>query len=438
MQVTEEKNGAEITLKVEISKERVKEEFFRAFQKLAKKTTVSGFRRGKIPRKIFEQRFGKEIIREEALESIYSEVYKEAVEQKNIDPITTPEVKVLQFSEDQSLILKINLITNPEVKLSPYRGIKVKKKKVGVTEEDIEQELKNLQKKYAQYYLVKNRVAKNGDWLYLSYRNLSKGKAPSKSKANDFWYQLGSPNFPPSFQKELLGTKVGETKKIEVESPLENPEKKIPSKKANLNVDIKQIREEKLPPLDDEFAKNLDFENLESLKDNVRKNLKEFKNQQEERRVKTKIVQKVVEKSKVEVPPSLVEKEVESRIGKLKKDLKNKDYTLDRYLKEQNLNEESLKKNIKLKAEQDLKTSFVLDKIAEDEKIKVEEEEIEQVLKSFSQREIKGEKLRRLKENLRRKGRLGNIRNQIKEVKVIDFLYQQADMSENLLPSIKK
>jgi len=436
MQVTEEKSGAEVTLKVEVPKERVEKEFSRAFQKLVKKTTVPGFRRGRIPRKIFELRFGKRTIQDEAFKNIYPKVYQEAVEQKGIVPITPPEIEILQLSENQPLILKINLITMPEIKLGSYRGIKVKRKKVKVTKEEVEQGLKNLQKKFAQYPPAKDQAAKNGDWLYL--QNLSKEKSSSQGKENNFWYQLGSPNLPSSFQKELLGAKVGETKKIEAEFPIKDSEKNTSSKKVNLNVKIKEIREEKLPPLDDEFAKDLNFKNLEDLKDSIRKNIEKLKDQQEEERIKSKIVQKVVEESKVEVPPSLVEKEVEIKINKLKKNLKNKGYTLADYLKEQNLSEESFKENIKLKAKHDLKTFFVLHKIAEDEKIEVKEEEIDQVLKAFIKGEIGEEKLKRLKESLRSKGELGKIINQIKEVKVVDLLYQQADVSESFLPLIKK
>ena len=439
MQITEERKGPEITLKVEVPKERLEKEFSRAFQKLAKKTIVPGFRKGKVPRKIFEQRFGGKAIQDEAFKSIYPKVYQEAVEQKNIVPITSPEVEILQLSENQPLILKINLITKPEIKLGSYKGIKVKRKKIKVTKQDVEQGLKNLQKRYAQHIPVKNRPAKDGDWLYLNYQNLSKGESLSKGKENNFWYQLGSPNLPSSFQKELLGTKVGETKKIEAEIPIKDPEKGRDEAMSRVyNVKVEQIREEKLPPLDDEFAKDLNFENLENLKDSMRKNIEKFKDQQEEERVKSKIVQKVVEESKVEVPPSLVEKEMEIKVDKLNKDLKNKGYTLPDYLKEQNLSEGSFKENVKLKAKQDLKTFFVLHKIAEDEKIEVKEEEIDQVLKASVKGEIGGEKLRRLKENLKSMGSLGEIINQIKETKVIDFLYQQADVSEGFLPLIKK
>ncbi|NQS88552.1 trigger factor [Patescibacteria group bacterium] len=438
MQVTEERKGAQVSLKIEVPKEKVKEEFFRAFQKIAKETTVPGFRRGRVPRKIFEQRFGKKIIQEEVFKSIYSKIYQEAVEEKNIVPITTPEVEIIQLSENQSLILKINLITKPEIKLSSYKGIKIKRKKVKVTKEEVEQGLKNLQKRYTQYHPVKNRVTKNGDWLYLNCQNLSEEKFLPRDKENDFWYQLGSPNLPSSFQKELLGTKVGETKKIEAEFPLKDSEKNIPNRKVNLNVKIKEVREEKLPPLDDEFVKKLNFQNLEDLKNSIRKNIKKFKNQQEERKAKSKIVQKVVEESTIEIPPSLVEKEVESKIDKLKKDLKNKNSTLSDYLKEQNLSEEAFRENVKLKAKQDLKTFFVLDKIAENEKIEVKEEETDQVLKASVKEEMGEEKLKRLRENLKYKGVLGGIINQIKEGKVVDFLYQQADVSESFLPLTKK
>jgi len=429
--VVEKREGAEFSLKVEMPKEKVKEEFSRAFRRLVKDTQIPGFRKGKIPRKIFERRFGTQIIREEAMKGLFPQVYEEIVNEHKLVPIVDPELEVIQLAEDKPLILRVNLITRPETKLGKYRGIKIKARKTDVLDDEVTVALRELQKQYVDYVSVEGRrEAREGDRLILDWQAFFEGEKLPEEKGEDSVLQLNSNILPKPLFEGLIGSKVGEHKRIEVQFPPEHPRKDFAGRKITFQITVKEIKEEVFPPLDDEFAKNLNFKDLKSLKERLRENIKRAKEERERRRIREEIVKRVVDDAQIEVPPSLERKKVEERIERLKQDLKNQGRSLQDYLEEEGLKEEDLRERIKSRVREELKTFFVLEAIAEKEKIHVSEEELETRLRSATggQRE---EKIRKLKARLSKEGRLDSIVGQMRMEKVIDFLYREAEINLN-------
>jgi len=431
MQITiEKKEESEVSLKVEIPREKIEEEISRAFRTLVKETKIPGFRKGRAPRKIFEAHFGKETLQEEAMKKLYPQVYKEIENEYKLIPVMKPEVEILSSAVNEPLVLKIDMVTKPPVRIGSYEGIEVKRKKIEVSEKEITETLKQIQKQHANYVPIKEtRGAKKGDWLILDldWEIKSPGKKSLRKKEKNLFFQLGSPSLPSSFSEGLVGIKMEESRHLDIEFPPQYAQKKFAGKNIIFQVLLKEIKEEKLPQLDDEFAKDLKFNDLKSLKENLKEKITKIKENEEEKRLKKEIVKKIVNNTRVSLPSSLIEEKIKERIEDLESELKSKGSSLRKYLEEENLKETQLREKLRPSVEKNLKTFFILDAIAEKESISVEEKEIEERLKNLAN--IKNEEeLKKLKNNFLQTGRLEVLKNQIKEEKAIELLYNKAEI----------
>jgi len=432
------KEGSQLTFEVEVPKETVSKVFFEAFIKVSKQAQIPGFRKGKAPRKIFEQKYGKEAIEQEAIEQLYPLIYNKIIKEEKITPLTYPRIEVVKLSDNEPAIIKMEIATKPDIKLGTYKGIKAKSDKIKIEEEEVNEQLKKIQRTHAEYLpLIENRPTQEGDWLALEMHPLSTKVTSSKEEKESLWYQLGSKQLPPSFHKELMGVKLGEEKPIETTMPPNHPRKEVAGKKINLNVKVKDIRKEKLPELNDEFAKKLNFKDVKTFKIRIKKELKDFKEKREKEKIKTEIVEKVVKNSKVDIPSLLIEEGIEEKTKRLKEELKKEKLNMSSYLKDKDMTEEKLKKLFKKQVEFELKTLLVIDKIAQEEKIEVKEEEIEKRIRLLTQGMGDKVNIKQLKEELTQKGKLSDLTQRIKNEKVIDFIYNQAEISQRVLSSSK-
>ncbi|MCK4617974.1 trigger factor, partial [Candidatus Aerophobetes bacterium] len=382
---------------------------------------------GKVPRKIFEHRFGQEVLQKEAIKRLYPEVYQEVVVQQNLSPIIEPTLEILQFSPNKPLILRIDLVTKPEVKLGKYKGIKVKEREIETSKDEITRALGQLQEQYADYPPVKEkRGVRDNDWVTLDWQVFYKGKLLARGVEKNFTFQIGSLVFPPSFSQGLIGLKTGEKRSLEIQFPLNYPRKDFAGREITFEVTLKQIREKRVPPIDGKFVKNLKFNSLKSLRKHIKENIAKTKKNWEEKRLSSETVRKVVEDSKVDLPLSLVEGKVDERRSQLENRLKERETTLEDYIKDQKLSEKELQEKLKSEVEKDLKTYFVLEAIAEQDKIEVREEEIEERLKSLVRGKVEEKDIIRLKNSLAASGELKILTAELRNEKVVDFLYHQA------------
>jgi len=432
MQVAiEKKEGTEITFKVEIAKERVQEELSQAFRRVVKDVKVDGFRKGKVPRKIFERRFGEAVVREEVIEKIYPEIYQKIVKEHKIIPIIEPTLKIVQFSTDKPLILKINLIDKPEVTLGKYKGIKIAKKEISVSAKEIETTLEQLQQQHTRYVpLQEKRKAEENDWVVLDFQVFQQGKLLPDQTQKDFLFKIGSSTFPASFSQGLVGLKAGEGKDLKVQLPSSHPQKNFAGKEFTFKVLLKELKKEEVPLLDDEFAKNLKLDDLKALKKHIQDELQKTRENWEERRLKKEIIEKAVNDSRIKIPLSLIKRKVEERIKELKSRIKEQGANFEDYLEKEKLSEEKLRARLDKEIERELSTFFILEAIAEHEKIEVKEEEIDERLKKSGNKEFEKEELNKIKNNLAVRGDLNILAARIREQKVINFLYQEARISK--------
>lgn len=425
----DKKNGAQTSLKVEVPWEIVAGKLEQAFRRLAKNTRIPGFRKGRAPRKLFELRFGTKDIEQEALKNLFPEVFREAIKKEKLNPIMTPEIKVVQFSKDKPLVLKMEVVGKPEVKLGTYRGLKIKKNKIEVTKKEVISALEDFQRKYTQYPLVEKRdEVEERDWLIMNWQAFYQGKKLSGKEGENFAFQVGSSVFPVKFSSQIIGMRVSQSKNIEVEFPSEYPRADFRNRKIKFQIELKEIREEKRPPLNDDFAKNLKFENLEDMKDHLREQIKKIKENLEERRKRYDLVDQVVNSAQLEISPLLLKRKTKERIQKIVDNLREKGLTLPEYLKQEKLDEKQFQEKVEGEVEKDLQGLFVLDRIAQNEKVKVTEEELNERLRVLAKGKWP-EEIENIKESLSARGQLEEIKMRIRHEKVIEFLYNHSKSS---------
>jgi len=430
MQITvDKKSGAQTSLKVEVPWEIVAGKLEQAFRRLVKNTRIPGFRKGRAPRKLFELRFGTKDIEQEALKSLFPEVFHQATKKEKLNPIITPEIEVVQFSKDKPLILKMEVVGKPEVKLGTYEGLKVKKNKIKVTEKEVISALQDFQRKYTQYPLVEKRdKVEERDWLIMDWQAFYQGKKLSGKEGENFAFQVGSSVFPVEFSSQIIEMRVNQSKSMEVKFPSDYPRVDFRNRKIKFQIELKEIREEKRPPLNDHFAKDLKFENLEHMKDHLREQIKEIKENLEEKRKRYDLVDQVVNSAQLEIPPLLLKRKTKERIQKIVDNLREKGLTLPEYLEQEKLDEKQFHEKVEGEVKKDLQGLFVLDRIAQNEKIKVTEEELDERLRVLAKRK-RPEEIENIKEFLSARGQLEEIKMRIRHEKIIEFLYDHSKSS---------
>lgn len=256
----EKKEGNVGTLSFEINQEEIKTGLDRAFQKVRKTLNVPGFRKGKVPRQIFNQRFGEEALYQDALDIILPEVYTRAVEEAGIDPVDTPQVNVESMEKGENWKLTAEVTVKPEVKLGDYKGLEVAKQDAELKDEEVEEELKNLTERQADLVVKEDEPAANGDTVVIDFEGFKDGEPFEGGQADNYSLELGSGQFIPGFEEQLVGTKAGEEKEVSITFPEEYHAEDLAGQPATFKVKVHEIKTKEVPELDDELAKDIDSE----------------------------------------------------------------------------------------------------------------------------------------------------------------------------------
>ena len=265
-------------LEVEVGAERVADALDKAFKKVSAKVNVPGFRKGKVPRSIFEAKFGVESLYQDALDIILPEVYVEAIEEVKIEPVDRPEVDVEQFGKGQVLKFKAKVTVKPEVTLGDYKGIEVEAVNATVTEEELNEELARLQQRHAELVVLEEGQAANGDVVIIDFEGFVDEVAFEGGKAEKYSLELGSNSFIPGFEEQLVGLGKGEEKEVNVSFPENYHSEDLKGKAAVFKVKLHDIKRKNLPELDDEFAKDVsEFDTLVEYKEELQKRFKSAK-----------------------------------------------------------------------------------------------------------------------------------------------------------------
>lgn len=413
----------EVNLKIEIDKSKVNEKLGKVYNDTSYQIKIPGFRKGRIPKNILNLHLGKEYFYEKTAEELIPGCYIEAVKKADIEPINQPEIKTIQIEEDKPLIFEATVQVKPEVKLGSFDKISIQKEVIKVTDSDVKNEIMRIQESLAQLKVVKDRKAKEGDFLVVDSEGSIEGKVVEGSKVEKQIIQLGK-NIPPEFNKKLEGSSAGDKKEIKILVPKDVKDKKTAGKEIIYKVKIIEIKEKELPELNEDFIKTMgNYKTLDDFKKDVTDKLEKQVEMVNKNNYESKLLEKVTEICEVKVPEVLIKREVEYMMKSLEDDLKAKKLSLQDYYKTIKNDEEKVKKEYEIVAEKRIKQELVLDKISQVENLQVTEKEVKDKIKTIAE-EMKQDPLK-VEATFKKNNNLDGLKESIKREKVINFLNKQ-------------
>ncbi|AWO75219.1 trigger factor [Geobacillus thermoleovorans] len=422
----EKLEGNEGVLTVEVDAEKVNKGLDAAFKKVVKNITLPGFRKGKVPRVLFEKRFGVEALYQDALDILLPEAYAKAVEEAGIEPVSMPEIDIEQMEKGKSLIFKAKVTVKPEVKLGQYKGLEVEKMDTTVTDEDVENELKRLQEDYAELVVKEDGTVENGDTVVIDFEGFVDGEPFEGGKAENYSLEIGSGTFIPGFEEQLVGMKAGEEKEIQVTFPDEYHAKQLAGKPATFKVKVHEVKAKQLPALDDEFAKDVDeeVETLDELKAKIRARLEEAKKNEAETALRNAVVEKAAANAEMDIPEVMIKNETDRMLREFDQRLQMQGLNLQLYYQFSGQDEASLREQMKEDAEKRVRAALTLEAIAKAENIEVTDEEVNKELEKMA--EAYKLSVDKLKELL---GSLDGVKEDLKWRKTVDFLVEHSKVA---------
>lgn len=364
-------------LEIEISDEDFEAAIEKAYLKARKNIAMPGFRKGKAPRKLIEKEYGEQVFFEDAVNLLYAPVVNGAVEESGLELVTRPEVEVTEISKENGVKLKATCITKPEVEVKDYKGIEVEKVVNPVTDEDINKQLDALREKNVTVETVDDRAAENGDDVVIDFEGFKDDVAFEGGKAEDFTLSLGSGQFIPGFEDQIVGHNAGEDFDINVTFPEEYQVKELAGAPAVFKIKLKSISKKVMPELDDDMVKDsTEFDTVDEYKADVKKKLEEANEKHADSEVEAKIFDKVIENMTAEIPQVMFDNRVNEMIGELEQRLAPQGISLDLYMQYTGQTIDTVKKAYAEQAEKQVKLRLALEKIAKLENIEVTEDEL--------------------------------------------------------------
>lgn len=364
-------------LEIEISAENFEAAIEKAYLKARKNIAMPGFRKGKAPRKLIEKEYGEQVFFEDAVNLLYAPVVNGAVEESGLELVTRPEVEVTEISKENGVKLNATCITKPEVEVKDYKGIEVEKVVNPVTDEDINKQLDALREKNVTVETVDDRAAENGDDVVIDFEGFKDDVAFEGGKAEDFTLSLGSGQFIPGFEDQIVGHNAGEDFDINVTFPEEYQVKELAGAPAVFKIKLKSISKKVMPELDDDMVKDsTEFDTVDEYKADVKKKLEEANEKHADSEVEAKIFDKVIENMTAEIPQVMFDNRVNEMISELEQRLAPQGISLDLYMQYTGQTMDTVKKAYAEQAEKQVKLRLALEKIAKLENIEVTEDEL--------------------------------------------------------------
>ncbi|QGH35207.1 trigger factor [Gracilibacillus salitolerans] len=382
----EKQEGNVGVLTVEVDADKFDSALDQAFKKVVKQVQVPGFRKGKMPRGMFEKRFGVESLYQDAVDIILPGEYTSAVEETGIEPVDQPEVDIEQIEKGKNLIFTAKVTVKPEVKLGDYKGLEVEEVSTELTDEDVEEEIKKQQEQQAELVVKEDGEIENGDTAVIDFEGFVDGEAFEGGQADNHSLEIGSGSFIPGFEEQLVGKKAGEELDVEITFPEEYHAENLAGKEATFKVKIHEIKAKELPELDDEFAKDVDeeVETLDELKEKTKKRLQEQKENEADANKREELVKQASDNAEVEVPEAMVQSELDRMLQEFEQRLQMQGMTLDMYSQFSGQDEDALKEQMKEDAGKRVKTNLTLEAIAAAENVEVTDEDVEKELESMA------------------------------------------------------
>ena len=359
-----EKNMAKLT--IEVSAEDLEKAMQAAYQKAKGRISLPGFRKGKAPRKMIEQMYGKGIFLEDAANALIPEHYSKAVEECELEIVSQPEIAVTQAEPGKTFIFTAEVAVKPEVTLGEYKGVEVPKSETEVTDEDVEAELKKEQEKNSRTVTVEDRGAENGDITTIDFEGFVDGEAFEGGKGTDYPLTLGSGSFIPGFEDQLVGSKAGDHVEVKVTFPEEYQAKELAGKEAVFQCDVKKVE-------------------AKEYKEDIKKNLTEKKEKEARAAKENAAVDKAIENAEMEIPDAMVATQTRQMLDDFARRMQSQGLTMEQYFQFTGMTAEKMQEEMKPQALKRIQTRLVLEKIAEVENIQPTQEEVDEEISKMAE-----------------------------------------------------
>lgn len=424
----EKKEGNEGLLKVTVPAEKVDKALDQAFKKVVKQINVPGFRKGKVPRPIFEQRFGVEALYQDAVDILLPEAYGEAIDETGINPVAQPEINVTQIEKGKDFEFEATVTVEPEVQLGDYKGLEIEKQDSELTDEDLQEAIDHSLGHLADMVVKEDGAVENGDTVNIDFDGYVDGEQFEGGQADGYDLEIGSGSFIPGFEDQLVGVKTGEEKDVVVTFPEEYHAEELAGKEATFKTKVNEIKYKEVPELDDEIANELDSDanSVDEYKENLRKRLSEQKVEEAENVEKEEAINKATDNATIDIPQAMIDTELDRMVQEFGQRIQQQGLDLQTYFQISGQDESQLREQMKDDAEQRIKTNLTLSAIADKENIEANDEDIDKELEKMSKQfNISVEDI---------KNTLGNtdiIKNDVRIQKVIDLLRDNAKYVES-------
>lgn len=371
-----EKSMAKLT--IEVSAEELEKAIQEAYLKEKGKISLPGFRKGKVPRKMIEKMYGAGVFYEEAANTLIQENYPSAEDESGVDIVSRPTIDIVQIESGKPFIFTAEVAVRPEVKLGKYLGVQVTKIDTSVSDEEVAEALEKERNNNARTVSVTDRPAANGDTAVIDFEGFVDGVAFEGGKGENHPLELGSHSFIDTFEDQLVGKNAGDEVEVNVTFPEQYQAAELAGKPAMFKVKIHEIKTKELPELDDEFAQDVsEFDTLAEYKEDVRKCLTEQKENEAKRTKEDEAIQKIIDKSEMELPEAMIETQCENMVNDFAQRIAQSGLSMEQYMQFSGLTIEKLKEQVRPEAVTRIKSSLVLEQIAKEENIEVTDADID-------------------------------------------------------------
>ena len=381
-----EKNMAKLT--VEVPAEEVEKALQAAYMKEKNKISIPGFRKGKVPRAMIEKMYGAAVFYEEAANILIQDNYAAAMEESKEDIVSRPTIDIVQIESGKPFIFTAEVAVRPEVTLGKYKGVQVTKIDTTVTDEEVEAALEKEQQKNSRTVTVTDRPVANGDTAVIDFEGFVDGIAFEGGKGENHPLEIGSHSFIDTFEDQLVGKNAGDEVDVNVTFPEKYQAADLAGKPALFKVKIHEVKAKELPELNDEFAQDVsEFNTLEEYKEDLKKHLEVQKEDEAKRTKEDEAIQKIIDKSKMEIPEAMIDTQCETMIEEFAQRIAQSGLSMDQYLQFSGLTVDGLKEQVRPEALTRIQSSLVLEQIAKEENIEVSDAdvdaEIEKMAKNY-------------------------------------------------------
>lgn len=412
-----EGNMAKLT--IEAPAEEFEQAIDKAYQKNKSKLSIPGFRKGKVPRKMIEQMYGKEIFYEEAANIVIPSAYAKAVDECTEEIVSQPTLDIVQAESGKPFIFTAEVALKPEVTLGKYKGIELEKADTTVTDEDVDAAIEKERENNARTISVEDRAVRDGDLTVIDYEGFVDGESFEGGKAENYPLTIGSNTFIPGFEEQLVGAELDKEVEVHVTFPEDYQESTLAGKAAVFKCTVREIKEKELPELDDDFACDVsEFDTLAEYREDVKRTLTEEKEAEAKAEKEEKVIEAIIEEAQMDIPEAMLATQQRSMADDFAQRLQMQGISIDQYFQFTGLTKAALLEQLKPQAEQRIKTRLVLEAVAKAENIEVSEEEYAEEIKKMAEAyQMTEDKVKEMIGNFEQK----SIREDIRVRKALDL-----------------